>query len=237
MGPVLTLLVIGLVSLIIIRVGTLALVITGMSQDAASFQAISAFFGVGFTTRESEMVVAHPVRRRVIRDLIICGNIGLTGVLATVIATAVRFEDLEKQWLRWALLLFGGVAILFLLTKLGFVRRLVDYTIRASLRRAGLVKAVDYDTLLRVGAGFSVSDTTLKDDHPLVGRTLGDTKLRSHGVVVLGIARADGAYVGVPHGDTRLEPNDTLTVYGRDAAVQALADGTIDTGPTLRLRT
>ncbi|MDZ4851234.1 MAG: hypothetical protein SGI77_18250 [Pirellulaceae bacterium] len=47
----------------------------------------SAFFGVGFTTREAELVVNHPVRRRIIRDLILAGNIGLTSSLATLVAT------------------------------------------------------------------------------------------------------------------------------------------------------
>ncbi len=39
---------------------------TGLSWDAASFQSYSAFFGVGFTTREAELVVNHPIRRRII---------------------------------------------------------------------------------------------------------------------------------------------------------------------------
>ena len=47
-------LVVLLVSLLIARVGTVALTVTGMSREAARFQARSAFFGVGFTTGEAE---------------------------------------------------------------------------------------------------------------------------------------------------------------------------------------
>ncbi|MDP4582910.1 MAG: hypothetical protein NWT04_03235, partial [Verrucomicrobiales bacterium] len=78
MGPLLTLLVIVTISLIVVRVGSTALMMTGLSYDTASFQSYSAFFGVGFTTKEAELVVDHPVRRRIIRDLILAGNIGLT---------------------------------------------------------------------------------------------------------------------------------------------------------------
>ncbi|MCB1064424.1 MAG: potassium transporter TrkA, partial [Verrucomicrobiae bacterium] len=66
------------VSLVIVRVGSTALMMTGLSWDTASFQSYSAFFGVGFTTKEAELVVDHPIRRRIIRDLILAGNVGLT---------------------------------------------------------------------------------------------------------------------------------------------------------------
>ena len=46
-----------------VRMGTLALQRTGLSREAATFQAQSAFMGVGFTTSESESLVNHPVRR------------------------------------------------------------------------------------------------------------------------------------------------------------------------------
>ncbi len=41
-------------SLIVERVATVALTLTGLSRDAAQFQARSAFTGAGFTTGEAE---------------------------------------------------------------------------------------------------------------------------------------------------------------------------------------
>ena len=49
----------------------------------------------------------------------------------------------------------------------------------------------------------------------LAGRTLGDLRLRDEGVVVLGIARSDGSYIGVPDGETEVRSGDTLIAYGR----------------------
>ena len=87
MGPLIALLAIVTVSLLIVRIGTTALMMTGLGRDTSSFQSYSAFFGVGFTTEEAENVVNHPVRRRIIRDLILFGNVGLTSALATIIIT------------------------------------------------------------------------------------------------------------------------------------------------------
>lgn len=61
-----SLLLVVVVSLLITRAAAAILVATGMSSQAASFQARSDFTGAGFTTSESEEVVTHPLRRRVI---------------------------------------------------------------------------------------------------------------------------------------------------------------------------
>ena len=87
MGAFLALVVIVLFALLIVRFGSSVVQLTGMSQPIAQFQAASAFFGVGFTTKEAELVVDHPVRRRIILHLIVMGNIGLTSALATLLVT------------------------------------------------------------------------------------------------------------------------------------------------------
>ena len=80
-----TLLVIILVSVIAIRIGATALELTGLSNEIASFQAHSAFSGVGFTTQEAESIVSHPVRRRIIRVLFLAGSAGITTSMAALI--------------------------------------------------------------------------------------------------------------------------------------------------------
>jgi len=61
MVSVIVLLIILTLSILITRIATVALTLTGLSRDSARFQARSAFLGVGFTTIESESVVRHPV--------------------------------------------------------------------------------------------------------------------------------------------------------------------------------
>jgi len=54
MYALLSLVVILALSILTVRVGTIALELTGTSRDVASFQAVSAFSGGGFTTQEAE---------------------------------------------------------------------------------------------------------------------------------------------------------------------------------------
>jgi len=39
---------------------------------------------------------------------------------------------------------------------------------------------------------------------------------------VLGIARSEGSYVGVPEADTEIYKGDTLIIYGRSTAIKEL---------------
>src|SRR4029079_3638578 len=56
MGAVFTVLIVLTCSLVVVRVATVGLTMTGLSKDLAQFQALSAFTGSGFTTRESEEI-------------------------------------------------------------------------------------------------------------------------------------------------------------------------------------
>src|SRR3954469_4945869 len=88
-----------LLSLLIIRVATVVLGLTGMSQESARFQARSAFTGVGFTTTEAESVVEHPVRRRVVMALMLLGSAGVVGTLASLVVSfggTSRGQGLER---------------------------------------------------------------------------------------------------------------------------------------------
>jgi len=84
-AAILTLMIVLTLSLVVTRAATVALTATGMSREAARFQARSAFSGAGFTTTESESVVRHPVRRRIIMWLMLAGSAGIVAVIASVV--------------------------------------------------------------------------------------------------------------------------------------------------------
>jgi hypothetical protein len=224
MGSLIALFIIVLASLIIVRVGATALMMTGISWDTASFQSYSAFFGVGFTTREAEIVVNHPVRRRIIRDLILAGNVGALSALATVVAGFVQAST-PWQALLTALGFFGAVLVLWFVAKLPFLHNLLDRIIRASLAKSGIVRALDYEMLLRTRDGYCVSEVEILEDSPLINHDLKGLRLGNRGVLVLGIVKKDGRFFGAPGPDALLEPGDVATVYGRDTVIRMVCFG------------
>jgi len=65
------------ISFLVIRAAAVALMMTGLDEKRAKFQALSAFSGTGFTTKEAESVINHPRRRRIVTWLMILGNAGI----------------------------------------------------------------------------------------------------------------------------------------------------------------
>lgn len=221
MVAVVTLIVIAMVSLLAVRAGSTALMMTGLSWDAASFQSYSAFFGVGFTTREAELVVNHPVRRRIIRDLILAGNIGLTSALATLVATLVQ----NSSGIRPLLIVGGlivGLGLLLYLTKVSWVQHAVDKVIQRTLEQTGLVKVMDYELLLRIQHGFVVSEVEILPDTPVVNLTLSQSRPWDHGVVILAVKRDGRSNEGLPSAATTLLVGDVVTVYGEEEKIKHL---------------
>jgi len=221
MGALLALLSIVIIALLVVRVGSKALMMTGLSWDTASFQAYSAFFGVGFTTKEAEMVVDHPIRRRIIKQLILFGNIGLTSAFATLVVTFVQTSG-ATQTLETAAWIIGGLVVLALLSKVKILGVVVDAAIQSTLERAGVSHVLDYDLLLRVQSGYCVTEIDILEDNFLAGKKLSETRPSDMGVIVLGITGKDGVFHGVPGPSDRVEAGDVIIVYGDEEAIKKL---------------
>jgi len=223
MGSLLALLIIVVVSLLIVRIGTNALMLTGVPFEVAKFQAASAFFGVGFTTNETEMIVGHEVRRKIVFHLFIAGNVGLTSAMATLIVTFVNSSGDGSQVLGMLGMIAGGVVLLYLISHSGFIKKPLDTLMRFSLERAGLVRALDYELLLNVEDGYCISDIKIEKGHPFEGKPLMGSRPSDHGLVVLGIHRVDAGFIGAPGKDDVIHEGDTIMVYGSEDSVDKMA--------------
>ena len=118
-------------SLLVVRVATVALALTGLSEELARFQTQSAFFGVGFTTKESEAIASHPVRRRIISAVMILGH----AVFATAV-TALILSFIDKQNVLARLFyIAAGVLILWIIFTSEWINRKLSRLISLALKR------------------------------------------------------------------------------------------------------
>jgi hypothetical protein len=221
MLAIVSLTVIAGLSLIFIRLGATALAMTGLSRDVAEFQAYSAFTGVGYTTREAEMVVGHPVRRRIVRDLMLAGQVGVTSGAASLVVAFVQVQGTSSAFQRLGVIL-AALVVMWVAVMSPPARRVTEALIRWTLQKAGVVRPADYSLLLRVHEGYSVGEVDVMAGSAIDGASLARARLGERGVLVIGIERRGGEYVGTPSGSTVLGAGDRLTVYGRDADLEAM---------------
>lgn len=225
MYALVSLIVIIALSMLVVRVGTVALVMTGLSREVASMQALSAYSGAGFTTEEAEETVAYPARRRVVKNLMRLGNVGLVTSMSSLV---LSFTDPTARLERLAVLV-GAALVLIALSRSTWFDRLLTPAIKRILDRTSSFELRDYTRLLNLHRDYHVADLAVSEDSWLAGETLGELQLRSEeGVVILGIRREGGTYIGAPSAEDEITAGDTLIAYGQAERLRELVDRSAD---------
>ena len=68
----------------------------------------------------------------------------------------------------------------------------------------------------------TVREVTVDENAWLADKQVKECRLHDEGVLILGIYRADGHYVGAPLADTRMYAGDVLILYGRSSTLKNL---------------
>jgi hypothetical protein len=220
MAAVVSLFIVLILSLLITRLATAALTLTGMSKELAQLQSVSAFTGVGFTTSESEAMVGLPQRRRVLLVLMVLGNAGVVTAISSLILSFTNLEG-TSGYLR-AAAIFAGLVVFALLVRSRPIERGMHRVMRWLLARVSAARPIDYARLLDLGGDYVVDTYAVDEGDWTAGCDLAELALFEEGIVVLGVHRAGGHYVGVPRGETQIEPGDILVLYGREDDIRQL---------------
>ena len=222
MLSIVSLLVVVVLSVVIVRVGGIALRMTGLSADVASFQALSAFSGAGFTTSESEGVVSSPSRRAVLKTLI---RLGSAGTVTAVGSLILGFAGEQKTATSTRIgVLVLGLAALWAFSRSAAFERLTTPLIVRVLRRTTTLELRDYAGLLHLRERYRVGELPVRAGEWLQGRTLRELDLPAEGVTVLGVEGRGGEYVGSPPPGLKLREGDRVLAYGREERLDELAE-------------
>ena len=99
---------------------------------------------------------------------------------------------------------------------------MIDFLIRRSLEKLGLVRILDYELLLRIQSGYCVSEIEIMPETPVAHRTLRESRPWDKGVIILAIKRNGHTIPGLPMPAEILLPGDVVTAYGEEHHVKAV---------------
>jgi len=205
------------VSFLIVRVGAVALRMTGLDRNTANFQALSAFTRAGFTTRESELVVGHPQRRTIVSWLIVLGNAGIVAVIVTGTSSLALTTDYRLA-IAVGIVIVGLYIVYRLFRRAGFTGRW-DNLIENRLLRAKGFKKSAVEQLLRLAAGHGVARVTVTRKSPLAGAALQDVEFPTKDISILGLERG-AKLMSSPTPDKQIQEGDALIVFGRLSTIE-----------------
>jgi len=207
--------------LLICRVGTVLLTLTGLDQPTAQFQALSALTGTGFTTRSSEMIVGHDVRRKIVMGLMIIGNVGLaSGVVALI--TIFRSREMQINLLR-AVILLAIAALVFWLAGRKKLWRKLNERLEIFLEEKQIFRKSTAEELLSFHGDYSIVEITVQEADQNVGKPLRNTDFRLRNILVLAVER-EHKMLPLPGPDEVIKAGDKLVCYGN---VESIADSII----------
>jgi hypothetical protein len=210
-----------LVSFIIVRIGGFALQLTGIEPEVARFQALSAFSGTGFTTREAERVVGHRTRRRIVTILIILGNAGMVTVIATLVASFTQVTGYMWFFINLAIIVGGIFGLYQLIIRSNVGQRIVDRLQRPVMNRI-LREVPAVEEIFHVEKDWAISLAMIKGSSKSIGLSVADITAEGD-IEILSIDRA-GTYLTRPDLEEKIAEGDRLLVYANRKSVKRILD-------------
>jgi len=226
MNLLLFLIVIG-VSFITVRIGAIAFQITGLPWPLAKFQALSCFTGTGFTTRESELVMSNPQRRKIASVLIILGHAGFVTLIATFAnslrtdwVTIYKIPFLHSivpsylvPWVNLTIIILG-VYMIYRIAINSRIAAKITSLLKAHIIKKQIIEPVSFEELVVATGGYGVSRIEVCKDSPVLNKNLEEAGLPKFDILVLAVER-EGKITPNPTPDTKFILGDSLICFGK----------------------
>lgn len=201
------------VSMLIVRAGAIALMMTGMDFEKAKFQALSAFSSTGFTTKEAERVMNNPRRRKIVSWLMVLGNAGVVTVIVTATSSFSMSRGIGIG--ETFLVLLGGLVVIYLVAKHTPLARHWENFIQARLKKFKIFEDdTSVDELLHIMEGYGVVRVQLTAESPLIGKSLAQINEGLEHSFVLGMEH-ERQWQPAPRLNKHLAQGDYLVIYGK----------------------
>jgi hypothetical protein len=210
-----------LISALAMKAGAIALRMTGIDKEYASFQSLSAFTGTGFTTMEAENIVNHPQRRRVVKILMLFGNVGIISIIATLILSFKGGSISETVRNFGVIGLLIAVIVIFSLAK--GLDNVIESFIEKRLRKMTHLSVSPVSSVMKLASGYGVAEIAITDTHAIAGKKLSESGLSRSGVLIFAIKR--GLHlIPTPSAGETIEPGDRLVCFGLLRSISEIAE-------------
>jgi Trk K+ transport system NAD-binding subunit len=205
-------LVVIVVSFLVVRVAAIALMMTGMEEQRARFQALSAFSGTGFTTREAEIVINNPRRRSIVTWLMILGNAGIVTVIVSATSSIVTSQGYQIPIA--IVILIAAIYLFYRLASNRGLTQSLERLIENRLLKLRAFQDIRTEDLFLVKEPYSLLRVFAVQDSPLIGKSISKAIPKNSDVLVLAIEQ-NRKWTHFPKPDTIIKNGARLIMYGQ----------------------
>jgi len=196
---------------LIVRIGAIMLMMTGLGEQRAIFQALSAFTNTGFTTSEAELITHNPHRRKIAMVLMILGYssfaMGIAGLFGSFVQTRIIHLPFYLIALVILILLFYWMA-----TRKKWIKGL-DRIIESWLIRREKLQKDELEDLWPFDEEFGIMAVKIHGASSLIGKTPAELKLADRNIDLLTIRRK-AAFIHFPPETETFQEGDAVIICG-----------------------
>ncbi|WP_416729322.1 TrkA C-terminal domain-containing protein [Fictibacillus sp. JL2B1089] len=213
MGFLFTLLYFAIIG-IVIEINVLLFTLTGLKKEIARFQVISMFTATGFTTGESELILEHPVRRRLSTFLILFGVFSL----AVIISSISNILSDEFRSIELGIIILALIS-LYLILSIPKLKKYMKKTFESHMEKSYNLADLPLRDVMYFEEDDVIVELPIHKDSKIMGKKLKDVIQVDDDLLVLFIKRGD-VTVRKDSYTTEIQEGDMLFLYGHQSSLQ-----------------
>lgn len=223
--------------IIIAEIFTVLFRITGIPEKKAKFQTISLLTNCGYSTKESEILMAVPARRKLAMVAMILGYMFSACFISAFVTLMFTLSQNQQDsfWMP-VLICAGAIILLVLIFKIKFVKRAFDNLIfklghkLSSSKNSNIIKVIDnygQSSIVEITIGILPKEFESQD--------LKSLKIKQNfGISVLAITRGSQTINNIS-GDDIIKINDIVTLYGNMTSIKELFVDTLSHNEKIKI--
>ncbi|MQR95171.1 TrkA C-terminal domain-containing protein [Fictibacillus phosphorivorans] len=213
MGFLFTLLYFAIIG-IVIEINVLLFTLTGLKKEIARFQVISMFTATGFTTGESELILEHPVRRRLSTFLILFGVFSLAVIISSI--SNILSDEFRSIELGIIILVLISLYLILSIPKL---KKYMRHTFESHMQKSYNLADLPLRDVMYFEEDDVVVELPIHKGSKVMGKQLKDVIQVDDDLLVLFIKRGD-VTVRRDSYTTEIQEGDMLFLYGHQSSLQ-----------------
>lgn len=183
-------------------------------MDKAKFQVISLVTSTGFTTKESEIVTQHPVRRKIASWLMIFSYLS-TAILISFILRIITIQITDAKSLSLVVGCILGSMLLTLFSLRMSLPDKIEHSIEKLILKSKRWENIHQNSLTNIlqKKGYGIYEIYIGKNNFLVGKSIIESGLKSFEIQILNIDQGD-QLMHFPSPHYIFQVTDRITVYG-----------------------
>ncbi|KAB7704918.1 hypothetical protein F9802_15245 [Bacillus aerolatus] len=192
----------------VIEISVILFNLTGLETAVSRYQVVSMLTGTGFTTDESQLIIDHPVRRRLSMFLILFGAFSLAVIISSI--TNILSDDLRIKELS---IINVVLLTMLLIGKTPFIRNKLNKKFHYEMEKKLELSELPVKEALYLGEDDLVTDVFISEESDFIGRKVTDLIGRDEDISVLFIKRGK-VNIRRQLEKEKIQEGDQLFIYG-----------------------